>query len=143
MGAAWRSFHAQYFHAASLIFRYLSRFLYNLAGFQSNIREIKDKFPAKTCRSAFLAFSKFFVEIAWIFSKHFLGCSHIFSNVHGSAQRILQVAWKFYKIFPCMLPVFSMFFKTLQCMHGCNMENFPACSTRVLKSIHNIMRDKK
>ena len=34
-----------------------------------------------------------------------------------------------------MLPVFSMFFKNLQCMHGCNMENFPACPTRANKQV--------
>ena len=95
----------------------------------------------KGVKSAFLVFSKFFVEIACFFSKHFLGCSHIFSNVHISAQRILQVAWKFYKIFPCMLPVFSMFFKNLQCMHGCNMENFPACPTRVAVKNNEVLEE--
>ena len=27
-------------------------------------------------------------------------------------------------------PVFSIFFKILECMHGCQMKNFPPCSTR-------------
>ena len=31
-----------------------------------------------------------------------------------------------------MLWVFSMFIKNLECLHGCNMENFPAASTRVV-----------
>ena len=29
-----------------------------------------------------------------------------------------------------MLPVFSIFIKNLECMHGCNIENYPAGSTR-------------
>ena len=47
--APWRSFHAQYFHAASLIFQVFIKNSLQLAGFQSNIKEIEDKFPAKTC----------------------------------------------------------------------------------------------
>ena len=54
-----------------------------------------------------------------------------FLKVHRYALSILETAWKFYKIFPCRVPEFSMFYKKLACMHECSMENLPADSTRV------------
>ena len=65
-----------------------------------------------------------------------------FLKVHRYALSILETAWKFYKIFPCIIfrtmqlwvPEFSMFYKKLACMHECSMENLPADSTRVCTS---------
>ena len=44
-----------------------------------------------------------------------------------------------YKISLCVLLVFSMLIKNLECMHGCNMEDFPPCSTRVMIEISEFL----
>ena len=43
-----------------------------------------------------------------------------------------------------MLSVFFMFIKNLECVHGCNMENFPAGSSRESRiSYDTSMKERK
>ena len=67
---------------------------------------------------------------ASFFYKKFCKMLGSFLKVHRYALSILETAWKFYKIFPCRVREFSMFYKKLACMHECSMENLPADSTR-------------
>ena len=54
-----------------------------------------------------------------------------FFKVIGDALSFLETGWKLNKIFPCMIPEFSMFFTKFACMHECSIENFQADTTRI------------
>ena len=61
--------------------------------------------------------------------------------MHGCALSILQTAWKFHKIFPCMLPELFMYWKKLDCIFPCRMQKVQAISTRV--ALYHKGRGKK
>ena len=82
-----------------LFFRFLLGFLYNLAGFQSNVKEVQEKFPAK-----FYMFLLEKPQILWVLTLTY-DVNKIFTCASVANKFVLLDFFSVYKKIFCMKTV--------------------------------------